>query len=316
MALQAGISTSKVLVLAGAGWTVSVVLKSGRLSELIAQLQVLLRGVDEAEISSDKYDSAVLTAQIRQLAQEIRELAVSHPVTVFNGNSASSGSYASYLVPAAALGAMGYCYMWWKGWSFSDVMFVTKHNMANAVATVSKQLENVNEALSATKRHLTQKLENLDWKVEEHKETSKLIANDVNEVKSNLSQIGFDVESIHQMLSGLEGKIELLESKQDMTNSGLWYLCQVAGGFKDGLNAKLFKDVSDTVANHSTITFEENSLKGLQFIAETKDSGVIDKSTRTAKKIDLDNFPGEKAPTLKNRIHRSYPVGMSLAEIL
>jgi len=28
---------------------------------------------------------------------------------------------------------------------------------------------------------------------------------------------------------------------QDMTNSGLWYLCQVAGGFKDGLNAKLFK---------------------------------------------------------------------------
>ncbi|KAK7852641.1 uncharacterized protein LOC111986799 [Quercus suber] len=91
MALQAGISTSKVLVLAGAGWTVSVVLKSGRLSELIAQLQVLLRGVDEAEISSDKYDSAALTAQIRQLAQEIRELAVSRPVTVFNGNSASSG---------------------------------------------------------------------------------------------------------------------------------------------------------------------------------------------------------------------------------
>lgn len=22
--------------------------------------------------------------------------------------------YASYLVPAAAVGAMGYCYMWWK----------------------------------------------------------------------------------------------------------------------------------------------------------------------------------------------------------
>lgn len=24
------------------------------------------------------------------------------------------GSYASYIVPTAALGAMGYCYMWWK----------------------------------------------------------------------------------------------------------------------------------------------------------------------------------------------------------
>jgi len=56
--------------------------------------------------------------------------------------------------------------------------------------------------------------------------------------------------------------------------------------------------------------------QGLQFIAETKDSGVIDKSTKTTRIIDLDNFPGEKARTLKNRIHRSYPVGMSLAEIL
>lgn len=94
-------------------------------------------------------------------------------------------------------------------------MFVTKHNMANAVATVSKQLENVHEALAvssialplssefsqwllfplivfkvhlcfecqfvqATKRHLTKKLENLDWKVEELKETTTLIANDVH----------------------------------------------------------------------------------------------------------------------------------------
>lgn len=46
------------------GWTCSVVLRSGRLPELIAQLQALLRGVDEAEISSDKYDSAALTVQV------------------------------------------------------------------------------------------------------------------------------------------------------------------------------------------------------------------------------------------------------------
>ncbi|XP_062152364.1 uncharacterized protein LOC133860771 [Alnus glutinosa] len=311
MALQAGVSTSKVLILVGAGLTGSVVLRSGRLSDLIAQLQELLKGVNEAEVSPYKYDTAVLAAQIRQLAQEIRELAVSRPVTIFNRDSASNGSYASYLVPAAALGAMGYCYMWWKGWSLSDVMFVTKHNMANAVATVSKQLENVHEALAATKRHLTKKLENLDWKVEEQKETTKLIANNVNEVKSSISQIGFDVESICQMLSGLEVKVEQLESKQDMTNSGLWYLCQVAGGMKDGLNTELFQDVSSKVANHSTITFEEKSLKGLQFIAETKDSVVIDKSMISTQKKDLDNFPGEKVPTLKNRIHRSYPVGIS-----
>lgn len=242
MALQTGVSASKVLILVGAGLTGSVVLRSGRLSDLIFQLQELLKGVNEVEISPQKYDTALLAAQIRQLAQEIRELTVSNPVTFFNGNSGSSGSYASYIMPAAALGAMGYCYMWWKGLSFSDVMFVTKHNMANAVATVSKQLEHVSEAVVSTKRHLSKRLENLDWKLEEQKETSKLIANDVHEVKSDLSQIGFDVEMIQQMVSGLEGKLELLESKQDMTNSGLWYLCQAAaGGIKDGLNAKLFQ---------------------------------------------------------------------------
>lgn len=38
-----------------------------------------------------------------------------------------------------------------QGWSFSDVMFVTKQNMANAVATVSKQLENVSEMLAVSR---------------------------------------------------------------------------------------------------------------------------------------------------------------------
>lgn len=37
---------------------------------------------------------------------------------------------------------------WVQGWSFSDVMFVTKRNMANAVANVSKQLEQVSTALA------------------------------------------------------------------------------------------------------------------------------------------------------------------------
>ncbi|PNT05204.1 hypothetical protein POPTR_014G160800v4 [Populus trichocarpa] len=308
MALQTGVSTSKVLILVGAGLTSSIILKNGRLPELIGQLQELLKGVDEVEIAPYKYDTALLAAQIRQLAQEIKELSLSSPVTIYNGNSVSNGNFSSYLVPAAALGAMGYCYFWWKGWSFSDVMFVTKQNMANAVATVSKQLENVSETLASTKRHLTKRLGNLDWKIEEQIETSKLIANDIDEMKSNLSQIGYDVESIHEMISGLEGKLELLESKQDATNSGLWYLCQFAGGFKDGPGTKAYQDVGAKLANHSAMAYEERSLKGLQFIAETKES--VEKPVENAKKNDLDTFPGEKARTLK--IHRSYPGGFSL----
>lgn len=312
MAMQTGVSTSKVLILVGAGLTSSVILRSGKMSELLAELQELMKGVNETELLPGKYDSAALAEQIRQLAQEIRELSLSRPVTIFNGNSSSSGGYSSYLMPAAALGAMGYCYMWWKGMSFSDVMFVTKHNMANAVSSVSKQLENVSDALASTKRHLSKRLENLDWKIDEQKEISNLIANDVHDVKSNINQISYDIDAIHQMVVGLEGKIDLIEGKQDVTNSGLYYLCQVAGGIKDGINAKLFQDIEVKLGEQSKITYEDTSLKGLQFLTDTSDSDLKDKPvlTKTSTKVnkDLDKS--------KSRFHRPYSMGLSFANMM
>ncbi|KAM1614747.1 hypothetical protein ACFX2K_024073 [Malus domestica] len=100
----------------------------------------ILEGVNEADILPEKFDNAVIKAQIPQLAREIRELTSSRPVTIYNENSSSSGNYASYLVPLAALAAMGYCYMWWRDWSFSDVMYVTRHNMANVVEALIREV--------------------------------------------------------------------------------------------------------------------------------------------------------------------------------
>lgn len=51
------------------GLTGSVVLRSGRLSDLIAQLQELLKGVDEAEISPGRLDTAVIAAQVWQTSE-------------------------------------------------------------------------------------------------------------------------------------------------------------------------------------------------------------------------------------------------------
>ncbi|CAN6681941.1 unnamed protein product [Malus baccata var. baccata] len=116
-----------------------IVLGNGRLSDLIAQLQDILKGVNEADILPEKFDNAVIKAQIPQLAREIRELTLSRPVTIYNENSSSSGNYASYLVPLAALAAMGYCDMWWRDWSFSYVMYVTRHNMANVVEALIRE---------------------------------------------------------------------------------------------------------------------------------------------------------------------------------
>ncbi|KAL6543887.1 hypothetical protein OROGR_010384 [Orobanche gracilis] len=311
MAMQTGVASSKVLILVGAGLTGSIVLRTGNLSDLISHLQELIKKFDDAETSPGKYDAAILAAQVRQLAKEIKELSFSNPITIFNGNSPSSGSYASYILPTAAVGAMGYCYMRWKGWSFSDIMFVTKNNMAKAVASVSKQLENVSEALASTKKHLTKRLENLDWKLDEQREISKVVANDVTEVRSNLNQIGYDINLINEMVSGLEEKIELLESNQDMTNSGLLYLCQVAGNIKDGQSSKVIQDVGAKLLDKSTVVPEGERINGLQCIVGSDESSTIQRTTSGQDGKDVDNISARKVPFTKMRIHRSYPVGLS-----
>uniref|UniRef100_A0A7N0TBI2 DUF1664 domain-containing protein n=1 Tax=Kalanchoe fedtschenkoi TaxID=63787 RepID=A0A7N0TBI2_KALFE len=314
MAMQTGVSSSKVLLLVGAGLTGSVIIRHGRLSDVIAQLQDLLGDVNGAKISPEKYDTALLAAQIRQLAHEIRELSTSNPITILNGNSSSSG-ITNYIVPAAAVGAMGYCYMWWKGWSFSDVMYVTKQNMKTAVESVSKQLENVSEAVATTRKQLSKKLENLDWRVEEQRQLTDKISDNVTTVSVNLSQIGNDVEMIQRMVAGLEVKLEVLEGKQDLTNSGLWYLCQTAEGFKDGSETIALEGATSRVAiadnpPPSSLRYVDKWNKGLQFIVEKKEQNEMTKTTLNTKKVGVDDYAVDKISSA-TRIHRSYTVGLS-----
>lgn len=306
MATQTGVAASKVLILVGAGLTGSIVLRNGRLSDVLAELQELMKGVNQGDGSSPN-DIALLQGQIRKLAQEVRDLNLSRPITILSGNSDSGGSLSSYILPAAAVGAMGYCYMWWKGWSFSDVMFVTKRNMTNAVESMSKQLEQVSSALAATKRHLTQRLENLDGKMDEQVEVSKTIRNEVNDVNADLSQIGFDIESIQQMVAGLEGKIELLDNKQDATNAGIWYLCQIAGGVKDGINAKFFQEANEKLKLSDLAQSEKKPVKGLElFLESTKEQKVMGSKPNTIAQNDAEK-PKKTvdAPVKSAAVHRS-----------
>ncbi|KAL7175463.1 hypothetical protein ACSBR2_029122 [Camellia fascicularis] len=163
MAMQTGMGLSKILILVGAGYTSTIL--------------------------------------VRWLAMEVRQLASARQITVLNGNSGQIGNMTSLIVPAAAMGASCYGCMWWKGLTFSDLMYVTKRNMATAVSNLTKHLESVFEALA---RHLTQRIENLDGKLDEQVEISKLIKNEVTDVRGDLSQIGFDLDALQRMVSGLD----------------------------------------------------------------------------------------------------------------
>ncbi|KAI8002770.1 hypothetical protein LOK49_LG08G00565 [Camellia lanceoleosa] len=54
----------------------------------------------------------------------------------------------------------------------------------------------------------------------------------VTDVHGDLSQIGFDLDALQRMVSGLDGKICSLEDKQDLANLGVLYLFNFVDGRK------------------------------------------------------------------------------------
>ncbi|CAL4902627.1 unnamed protein product [Urochloa decumbens] len=194
---QAGMGLTKVVVLVGAGVAGSVVLRNGRLAEILGELQEILdkgskgRSGEGVEGGAD-YDA--LTSEVRRLAMQVRQFASPRPIVLHGGSSQSGVS--GLIVPAATVGALGYGYMWWKGISFSDLMYVTKRNMANAVSSMTKHLEQVQSSLAVTDARL--KLEN----------------------------IGSEIKNIKELVWGLDGKIDSMEAKQDFSCAGVMYLCQ------------------------------------------------------------------------------------------
>ncbi|TYK12689.1 DUF1664 domain-containing protein [Cucumis melo var. makuwa] len=272
MAMQTGVGLSKILILVGAGYSTTIMLKNGKLSDVLGELQSLVKGMEksgeQSEGDSDYADA--IAAQVRRLAMEVRQLSSSRQITILNGNSGNIGNLSSLIVPAATLGALGYGYMWWKGLSFSDLMYVTKRNMANAVSNLTKHLEHVSEALAATKRHLTQRIENLDDKMLKQNELSKLIKEDVAGVQKSLSDIDFDLGELHNMVSGLDGKLSQLEFKQDFATLGVMYLCNVV----DGKQVKMPETLKEQFkisgkAQGQLMPLESPSLKGLKELTDT-----------------------------------------------
>ncbi|XP_052476589.1 uncharacterized protein LOC105798568 isoform X2 [Gossypium raimondii] len=81
MAMQTGVGLSKILILAGAGYTGTVLLKNGKLSDILGELQSLLKGLEKSGEQAD--DSDALLAQglgpystsIKKVEKEIKEMA-------------------------------------------------------------------------------------------------------------------------------------------------------------------------------------------------------------------------------------------------
>ncbi|KAJ8760997.1 hypothetical protein K2173_022035 [Erythroxylum novogranatense] len=266
MAMQSGIGLSKIVFLAGAGYTATVLANDGKLSDLIGHLQALTRRLEKSGGQSEG-DPDPLSEQLKTLQNELQRYRM-QPQIILNGASSQIGNCSGLIVPVATLGLLSYGYMWWKGIKFSDLMYVTKRNMATAVANLTKHLEQVSETLSAAKKHLTQRIQMLDDKMDGQKEISKAIQRDVHSASENISQIGSELWELQSLVSGLDGKIGTIGRKQDLANEGVLYLCNFVGG-KNIRRSKELESLQEGLKNsgitHSSLTYPEvRTLPGLK----------------------------------------------------
>ncbi|KAL0761317.1 hypothetical protein Bca101_077467 [Brassica carinata] len=233
MAMQSGIGLTRILILAGAGYTSTILVKNGKMADLLGELQSLVKRFEGSGDHSDD-DSDDMATQMQRLAMEVRQISSSRQITVMNGG-AQGADFTPFIVPAATLGAIGYGYMWYKGMSFSDIMCVTKRSMEEAVSNLTKHLDTVSEAISNAKKHLSERLKRTDDKMELHKDLLKGVQDNVGFALEDLANIGDDFDAMHSMFGGMVrvpagGKLDSIEYKQNIANMGLMYLCDSMGG--------------------------------------------------------------------------------------
>ncbi|CAI0386734.1 unnamed protein product [Linum tenue] len=229
MAMQAALG-SRVLLIAGAGYFGTVLIQKGKLSDLIGELQALVKGIEKGDSDGETGQADVLSQQVRLLAQQVRQLTSARHITVLN--TGQSGNFTGYIIPAATVGAVGYGYIWWKGWKLSDLMYVTKQSMTAAVSNLTKHLEGVTDALAKAKEHLTQRIQGLDDKMDKQNELSRKIESDVNAINDNILLLDSGMASLINYVSVLDEKLDSLEGKQSRANLGIQYLCNFVQGKK------------------------------------------------------------------------------------
>ncbi|CAD6240166.1 unnamed protein product [Miscanthus lutarioriparius] len=210
--VQAGMGLGRLVLLVGIGAVGGpIAARSGKLGELLRDLQESLRekgaGLESAAVNDD---INIVAKALAKLTNEVHHIATRPIIQVDTGNGAGS----ALIVPAAAVGTVGYCYMWWK------------HNMANAVASMTKHLEQVQSSLAAAKKHLSQRIQHVDDKLEQQKEISVQIRDQVTGAKLKIKNIGSDMDNIKNMVMGLDEKMDSIEAKQNYSCVAVDYLCQ------------------------------------------------------------------------------------------
>lgn len=159
-------------------------------------------------------------------------------VTIVHGSNGSSAivTYGGVILLTAA----GWAYF--RGWKFSDLLYVTRSSMQKSLTSVSSSVEGM-------KIFLSQQIENLKKRQEESREAQEKLKQKLEDVGTRVDTTGTDVKEVHSDLSKLGNNMEDLKLQQNYTAEGIYVLCSVVGDMVKGVNGHHAKQ-------HSTLELE------------------------------------------------------------
>ncbi|KAJ0095042.1 hypothetical protein Patl1_16971 [Pistacia atlantica] len=219
--------------------------------------------------------------QVNHLRKELASLNVNSPITIVTGSgtvlyfiSSLAHEYPLLLVLPCAGGrkygiiivvvAVGYGYIWWKGWKLPDLRFASKRSLSDACGVVAKQLEDVYSSISASfsytdfifvaamlcayiclsaQKQLSSKVTRVDHDVNKVAEISQATQEEVSILRGRSKLIGEEFQSVRDVVQTLEIKLSEIEGKQDYTTQGVLKLCDYAqrqgsGGITEHIQAR------------------------------------------------------------------------------
>ncbi|CAI5493105.1 unnamed protein product, partial [Closterium sp. Naga37s-1] len=205
-------------------------------------------GSDSKRDHTDDVNMALID-QVHKLSLQVQQLSTSsRPITVVNAPPAQQqGSIVGYVIPVAVIGAAGYGVMWWKGWRVSDLMYVTRRGMDQAVKLMGAKVTELQTALDTAKKQLAGRLEGVSKSVAEGLKMQAVIKKDVIEVKGVVTSVSRDLDNMHGLVEGMDTKLASLEQKQDIATRGVLLLCSfVSRGLQGNPgNQELLKGLAD-----------------------------------------------------------------------
>lgn len=174
-----------------------------------------------------------IAAQVERLSREVQRSSA-RPVVVYGGNDSFTSSIVDKLalagwaisIVSVGTGVAYFCY--WRGYSFRDLLWVSRSTFNTTVDCITSGVKQLSASVASVRRDLTDKLLSLEYRVENVQVgLENKIESEVADVKNSVEGVGHDVEIVHNLLSGVNDRIELLDGKLDTATSGILALVRV-----------------------------------------------------------------------------------------